>query len=112
MEICNTELFAPAANEYRKNKNKYTTLKVDSIPYRQLRRREEYRRRYGFSAPCLQDEHGNIRNVRITGTYYNFLNYIRMEQLDTSSIVKGKVSTARKKYDFPLFIDAQFGLLM
>lgn len=107
-KFVNTELFAPAANEYRKNKNKYTTLKVDSIPYRQLRRREQYRRKYGFSAPCLQDEHGNIRNIRITGTYYNFLNYVRMEQLDTSSIVKGKVSTARKKYDFPLFIDAQF----
>ena len=75
-KFVNTELFAPAANEYRKNKNKYTTLKVDSIPYRQLRRREQYRRTYGFSAPCLQDEHGNIRNIRITGTYYNFVNYV------------------------------------
>ena len=107
-KLVNTELFAPAANEYRNNKNKYTTLKVDSIPYRQLRRREEYRRKYGFTAPCLQDEHGNIRNVRITGTYYNFLNYVRMEQLDASSIIKGKISIAKKKYDFPLFIDAQF----
>lgn len=107
-KFVNTELFAPAAAAYKANKGKYTTLKVDSIPYRQLRKREQYRRKYGFSAPCILDEKGNIRNIRITGTYYNFLNYIRMEQLDSSSIIKGKVSTAKKKYDFPLFIDAQF----
>lgn len=106
-KFVNTELFTPAANEFRKHR-RYTSLKIDSIAYRQLRKREQYRRKYGYSAPCLMDDKGNIKNVRITGSHYNFLNYVRMEQLDSSSIIKGVTNTAKKKYDFPLFIDSQF----
>lgn len=103
----NTELFHAVADYYRQNKE-YCPYKVDSLPHRQFRRREQYRRKHGFEAPCIQDAAGNIHNVRITGSHYNFLNYVRMEQLDERSIVKGKTNTAKKHYDFPKFFDSQF----
>ena len=103
----NTNLFYEVADFYRKNKV-FTTYKEDSIPHRQFRKREEYRRKHGFSAPCLLCPDGSIKMVRITGEHYNFLNYTRIEQLDDSTIKKGNVSTAAKKYDFPKFFDAQF----
>lgn len=103
----NTELFYEVANYYRKNKT-FTTYKEDSIPHRQFRKREEYRRKYGYSAPCLLCPDGTIRNIRITGDHYNFINYTRIEQLDEKSIRVGKTNTAKKTYDFPKFFDAQF----
>lgn len=107
-KFVNTELFYETANYFRKHKGEYTPYKIDSIPHRQFRRREQYRRKHGYSARCLQDPKGTIHNVRITGSHYNFLNYIRMEQLDDKTIQKGNVSTAKKHYDFPKFIDTQF----
>lgn len=104
----NTELFCAMADYYRANKGKYTNYKIDSIPHRQLRKREQYRRKHGFSAPCLQSPDGTIYNVRITGSHYNFLNYVRIEQLDESTIQHGKTATAKKHYDFPKFFDSQF----
>lgn len=103
----NTHLFSEAANYYKKNKE-YCPYKIDSLPHRQFRKREQYRRKYGFEAPCLIDPKGTIHNVRITGNHYNFLNYTRMEQLDESTIQRGKVNTGKKHYDFPKFLDAQF----
>ena len=103
----NTELFYEAASYYKRNKQ-YTSYKVDSIPHRQFRKREQYRRTHGFSAPCLRMKDGSIRNVRITGSHYNFINYVRMEQLDESTIKKGNTNTAKKHYDFPKFFDSQF----
>ena len=89
--------------------NKYTHYKPDSIPHRQLRRRECDRRKNGFDAPCWLNEHGQIENIHISGDYYNYLNYTRMELTDDSTLVVGKnVTTAEKKYAFPRFIDAQF----
>ena len=103
----NTHLFTEMADFYRTYKQ-YTTFREDSIPHRQLRKREEYRRKNGFSAPCLL-RNGIVQNVRITGGHYNFLNYTMIEQLDTSSVKHSdKASTGKKKYDFPRFIDAQF----
>lgn len=103
----NIEYFTEVADYYRKNKQ-FTNYKVDSIPHRHFRKREQYRRKYGFSAPCLRYPDGSIHNVRITGAHYNLLNYTRMEQLDEDTIKKGRKNTAEKKYDFPKFIDAQF----
>lgn len=105
-KFVNVNLFSEMANFYRENKT-YTTYKVDSIPYRQLRKREEYRRLNGYSAPCLM-RHGKVIDVRITGDHYNFLNYTLMEQLDTSKVKHGKTNTGSKIYDFSKFIDAQF----
>lgn len=103
----NTHLFTEAADFYRKNKQ-YTYFKVDSVPHRQFRKREEYRRRHGFSAPCFE-RNGVVQNVRITGGMYNYLNYTMIEQLDTKSAKSTeKASTGKKFYDFPKFIDAQF----
>lgn len=107
-KFINTHLFQEAANYYKKNNETYTPYKVDSIPHRQFRKREQYRRKHGFEAPCLMDPHGTIHNVRITGNHYNFLNYTRMEQLDESTIQRGVTNTAKKHYDFPKFLDAQF----
>ena len=44
----NTHLLTPMADIYKANKNQYSTLRVDSIPHRQFRKREEYRRIHGF----------------------------------------------------------------
>lgn len=107
VKFVNTELFCEMANYYNKYKI-YTKYKQDSIPHRQLRRREEYRRNNGFSAPCLLMPNGEIRNVRITGNHYNFLNYTRMERLNENTVKKGNTNTASKYYNFPKFIDAQF----
>ena len=106
-KFVNTHLFTEAADYYRKH-GEYCPYKIDSLPHRQFRKREQYRRKYGFEAPCLLDPKGIIHNVRITGNHYNFLNYTRMEQLDETTIKRGKVNTAKKHYDFPKFLDAQF----
>lgn len=107
-KFVNTELFNEAARTYQAT-GKYTQFKVDSIPHRQLRRRECDRRRNGFSAPCWQNPDGSIEDVWITGGHYNFLNYTRMERTDESSvIVTEHGATAKKIYSFPSFIDAQF----
>lgn len=104
----NTHLFTQMADFYRANQNQYTHFKEDSIPHRQWRKREEYRRKHGFTAPCLM-RNGVLTNVRITGNHYNFLNYTLMEQLDEKSAKATlKAKTAKKKYDFSKFIDAQF----
>lgn len=106
-KFVNTYLFTEMADFYRKNKC-YTFFKEDSIPHRQLRKREEYRRFHGYSAPCLL-RNGKIQEVRITGHHYNFLNYTMMEQLDESKVKVGsKSSVGAKHYDFSKFIDAQF----
>ena len=103
----NTYLFTEMADFYRKNK-KYTFLKEDTIPHRQFRKREEYRRKHGLTMPCLL-RNGKIENIRITGSHYNFLNYTMIEQLDESTTQStSKSSVARKYYDFSKFIDAQF----
>lgn len=106
-KFVNTHLFTEMADFYRKNK-KYTNYKEDSIPHRQLRKREEYRRKHGLTMPCLLRD-GKIQNVRITGDHYNFLNYTMMEQLDERTAkVNNKASVGKKHYDFSKFIDAQF----
>ena len=106
-KFVNTHLFTEAADFYRVNK-RYTNFKEDSLPHRQFRKREEYRRKYGFSAPCLR-RNGKIQEIRITGSMYNYLNYTMMESLDTTSVKStDKASTGKKHYDFPKFIDAQF----
>lgn len=103
----NTHLFTEAADFYRKNKC-YTFFKQDSVPHRRFRKREEYRRKHGYTAPCLM-RNGVVQDVRITGGMYNYLNYTMIEQLDTKSAkATDKASTGRKVYDFPKFIDAQF----
>jgi hypothetical protein len=106
-KFINTELFQEVGLYFDKHK-KYTNYKVDSIPHRQFRRREQYRRKHGFDAPCLLCADGSIKTVHITGSHYNFLNYCRIEQLDQSSIVNGKTATAKKHYARPLFIDSQW----
>lgn len=103
----NTELFYEVADYYRKYK-KYTTFKPDSTLHKQFRKREQHRRKHGFVAPCLRTKDGTIKNVHITGSHYNFLNYTRIEQLDESTIKKGNTNVASKVYDFPKFIDAQY----
>ena len=105
-KFVNTELLYEVADYYRKY-GVFTNYKVDSIPHRQFRRREQYRRIHGFTAPCLSTPEG-VKDVRITGAHYNFLNYIRIEQLDERTVKKGVTNTAKKFYDFPKFFDSQF----
>lgn len=103
----NTKLFTEMADYYRQN-NCYTFYKEDSIPHRQLRKREEYRRKHGYSAKCFV-RNGKLEEIRITGNHYNFLNYIMIEQLDVTSTKSSlNRSIGKKLRDFPKFIDAQF----
>ena len=106
-KFVNTELLQEVGIYYDKHKV-FTNYKVDSIPHRQFRKREQYRRKNGFDAPCLQLEDGTIKNIHITGSHYNFLNYVRIEQLDKRTITKGNTNTAKKYYARPLFIDSQW----
>lgn len=103
----NTYLLHEMADFYNVN-GKYTFYKEDSIPHRQLRKREEYRRSHGYEAPCFM-RNGEVRQLHISGDMYNYLNYIVIEQLDEKTIIHtDKGSVAKKKLDFPKFIDAQF----
>lgn len=108
-KFINTYLFTEMADYFEANDNKYTNFKEDSLPYRQLRKREAMRRRDGYSAPCWQNPDGSIENVHISGDYYNFLNYTRMERTDDDSVKStGIGSTGEKVFAFPKFIDAQY----
>ena len=107
-KFVNTNLLTEMANIYHINGGKYTLYKEDSIPHRQLRKREEYRRSYGYDAPCFMRD-GKVQNLHISGDMYNYLNYTVIEQLDEKTIIHtDKGSVAKKKQDFPKFIDAQF----
>lgn len=106
-KFVNTELFSQMAKIYNENGN-YTSYKQGSTMYNKIADREAYRRHRGFRAPCLLTPTGEIKEIRITGEHYNFLNYVQMEQLDENTIKRGSTNTASKKVDFPLFVDAQF----
>ena len=106
-KFVNTHLLHEMADFYNAN-GKYTFYKEDSIPHRQLRKREEYRRSHGYEAPCFM-RNGKVRQLHISGDMYNYLNYIIIEQLDEKTIIHtNRGSVAKKKQDFPKFIDAQF----
>ena len=106
-KFVNTHLLHEMADFYRAN-GKYTFYKEDSIPHRQLRKREEYRRSHGYEAPCFM-RNGEVRQLHISGDMYNYLNYTIIEQLDEKTIIHtDRGSVAKKKQDFPKFIDAQF----
>ena len=106
-KFVNTHLLHEMADFYNAN-GKYTFYKEDSIPHRQLRKREEYRRSHGYEAPCFM-RNGEVRQLHISGDMYNYLNYIIIEQLDEKTIIHtDRGSVAKKKQDFPPLIDAQF----
>ena len=69
----NTHLFTEMADRYMSD-GKYTHYKIDSVPFRQLRKRETRRRAYGMEAPCWLNPDGTISDVHISGDYYAFLN--------------------------------------
>lgn len=107
-KFINTHLLHEVADFYRKE-GVFTPFRIDSIPHRQFRKREAYRRRNGFSAPCWQNPDGSIEDVWITGGHYNFLNYTRMEMVDESTVIMTNGRATAKKYkDFPNFVDAQY----
>ena len=98
-KFVNTYLFCEMADFFIKNK-KYTFLKEDTIPHRQFRKRAEYRRKNGFTAPCLR-RNGIVQDLWISGSMYNYLNYTMMERLDESSIkVTDKGATGKKIYSW------------
>lgn len=106
-EFIDVHLLTESADFYRANKN-YSFYKEDTIPHRQFRKREEYRRQHGYTAPCLI-RNGNVIDITISGSMYNYLNYTIIQQLDTKTATNnGKVAVGKKIYDFPKFIDAQY----
>lgn len=106
-EFIDVHLLTEAADFFRANKA-YSFYKEDTIPHRQFRKREEYRRKNGYTAPCLI-RNGKVMDITISGSMYNYLNYILIQQLDTKTATNnGKVAVGKKIYDFPKFIDAQY----
>lgn len=106
-EFIDVHLLTESADFFRANKA-YSFYKEDTIPHRQFRKREEYRRKNGYTAPCLI-RNGKVMDITISGSMYNYLNYILIQQLDTkTATTNGKVAVGKKIYDFPKFIDAQY----
>lgn len=107
----NTHLLTEMGDFYLVNKT-YTFFKQGSIPYEQLRKREEYRRKNGIDLPILM-RNGKVETIHISGSMYNYLNYTRMQRLDLSTAkTTNKAATGKKVYSFPRFIDAQFWTFM
>lgn len=107
----NTHLLTEMGDFYLANKT-YTFFKQGSIPYEQLRKREEYRRKNGIDLPILM-RNGKVETIHISGSMYNYLNYTRMQRLDLSTAkTTNKAATGKKVYSFPRFIDAQFWTFM
>ena len=82
-EFIDIYLFTEIADFFRTNKT-YSFYKEDTIPHRQFRKREEYRRTNGFTAPCLI-RNGKVMDITISGSMYNYLNYTLIQQLDTKT---------------------------
>ena len=122
-----THLFCEAAIHYRKY-NCYTFAKKDSEEYKLFYKIETRRRKQGMTAKCklyFKDipEYFNpnttdtrkqelLHDLRITGDYYNFLNYSRMKRSRTP-IEKEEALRQGKKVDvkildFPNFLDGQY----
>lgn len=101
----NTAAFSEVSKNYVET-GKYSTYTYGSTSYERFRVREEYRRKNGLILPAKY-VNGEIKDIRITGEHYNFLNYGRIRRLDKSTIVKGSLS-AKKKDGFPRFFDAQY----
>lgn len=97
-------LLTPAAKVFERD-GVYTDEEVDSPNYTKFRRKEEHRRKTGYSAPCKLLPDGTVTTLHITGDHYNFLNYGRMLRLDS---VRENGKTGRKKTGFPRFVDAQY----
>lgn len=107
----NTHLLTEMGDFYLANKT-YTFFKQGSIPYEQLRKREEYRRKNGIDLPILM-RNGKVETIHVSGSMYNYLNYTRMQRLDLSTAkTTNKAATGKKVYSFPRFIDAQFWTFM
>jgi hypothetical protein len=102
-----TDAFRKAAITYKKT-GRYTPYTINSIPYEKFRKREEYRRKYGMTARCRLNHDGTITDLHITGEFYNFLNYGRVQVLDEEALKANEEIIPTKSFDFPKFIDFQF----
>ncbi len=106
-KFVDTHLLRKAARTYKKT-GKYTNYKRNSVPYNSLRKKEEHRRKKGFTAKCRKNKDGSVTDLYITGEYYNFLNYGRIQKVDIDSLKLNVDAEAKKYFDFPDFIDFQF----
>ncbi len=121
-----TDRLREAALFYQKNKT-YTFLKEDTVEHRQFRKREQFRRKTGYTANCKlhhrdieeynfllkkgdsDSAYSLLKPLRITGEQYNFINYGKIRLLDEHSVSDGSIG-AEKKDSTPLFIDSQYWL--
>ena len=107
----NTNLLSEAAQFYNRT-GVYTYAQEDSPDWVRFWAEERKRRLGGFTAPCKMMRDGTIKNLRITGDHYNFLNYSRIqrrlteeEKADYHS--KGNFRT-KMISGFPLFYDGHY----
>jgi len=123
----NTYLFSPAANNYKKY-GKYCIYQKDSIEYKQYWALETKRRRIGMIENCklyFKDviEYFNpktsekrkkelLQPLRITGDFYNYLNYGRIERTPSDEELedfrKRGLTKVKTIEDFPRFWDGDY----
>jgi len=106
-KFVNTHLFNEVARTYKKS-GRYHPYKEGSIPAEKWRKKEEYKRKYGMTAKCKLMPDGTIEDLYITGEFYNWLNYGRVQILNEEELRQNIEIQAEKEFDFPRFIDFQF----
>ena len=107
-----------------KNK-KYTFFEEGSLEHRNFRRREQDRRKDGYSANCkllykdiqaynelisvsrFDEANKLLKPLRISGEHYNFINYGRIFLLDEHKVTVGSLG-GDKEESIPMFIDSQY----
>jgi len=121
-----THKLREAALFFKKNK-KYTLFPEESPEHIKFRKREENRRRNGYTANCkllhsdidtydqlikskqFDKAQSLLKPLRITGEQYNFINYGRIFLLDEHKVKEGSLG-GDKGESTPLFIDSQYWL--
>lgn len=101
----NTDLLRERAIYYERNK-KYTDLELDSRDYNKFVEIEQNKRKFGHVAKCGLYPDGSIKNIRITGAHYNFLNYVNILKVEENN-KKGK-NAADKVVGFPRVFFSQY----
>lgn len=97
--------------EFYEKYRRYSNFETDSVAHKQFRKREQSRRKYGFTANCkllvkdveqyegfllkgkVQEADDLLKPLHITGEHYNFINYGVINKLDTKSVIVSSIKS-------------------
>ena len=109
-EFANTNSFIEVRSVFEET-GKYIHAVRDSIVETEFRQRERDRRKNGFIIPNGKLINGEYKPLRITGSFYNFLNYGRMRRNYLIDVVKNKDSykaITERRDGFPRFYKSHY----